>query len=404
VGVYIGEVPSTFGGAFTFQQDVLLALVKCAPRSAHEFIILGNLSPRDKAAAQQAGIALCELRGAARWRSVLRHFKEIVFGNLLLVLRAMGRKARLDKLAERLDLHMVWFVTPFYEPTDTPFVYTIWDLQHRVQPWFPEVSSGGRWEFREQNYLRVIPRATRVIVSNQAARRELQYLYGVSDERITLLPHPTPSFVLEDSAASTITEGARGEQRPYVLYPAQFWPHKNHVGLLRAVAWLRDYCGIELDVAMVGADRGNLEYVRLEAERLRMSAQTRFLGFVARSELLALYRGATALVYLSFFGPENLPPLEAFALSCPVIASRYAGADEQLGNAALLVDPTQPSEVGEAIRRVISDDQLRSSLVARGLLRAHAWTAVDYVQGVVSEFDRLAPVRACWGRQSTPVA
>ena len=404
VGVYVGDVPATFGGAFTFQQDMVLALIECARQSAHEFVILGTLSPHDRAAAVAAGMTVQELPGAARWRSVLRHFSGIVLGNAKLVLRAAGFKSRLDRLAERLDLHMLWFVTPFYERTETPFIYTVWDLQHRIQPWFPEVSSRGRWEFREHNYSQVIPRASVVIISNEAARRDLQLYYQVPDERIKLLPHPTPSFVLGDLAAGVGEQGKSRLAAPYVLYPAQFWPHKNHVGLLRAVAWLRQHRGMQLDIALVGPDRGNLEHVKREAERLGIAQQTHFLGFVERSELLALYRGAAALVYLSFFGPENLPPLEAFALSCPVVAARYAGAQEQLGNAALLVNPTDPQEVAEAIHLVVTDAQLRTRLLEAGLRRARAWTPLHYVRGVLSELDRLAPIRACWGRQQTPIS
>jgi glycosyltransferase involved in cell wall biosynthesis len=404
VGVYLGDVPATFGGAFTFQQDMLLALIELAPQTHHEFVVIGTLSPRDRAAAAEAGVAVCEIPGAARWKSVLRHFVDIVLGNFLLVARAAGLKSRLDRLVERLDLHALWFVTPFYEHTDTPFIYTVWDLQHRAQPWFPEVSSRGRWEFREKNYMRVIPRASVVIVANQAARRELQRYYAVADECIKLLPHPTPSFVLGSSVERTSPTKVHSLQTPYVLYPAQFWPHKNHVGLLRAIAWLREQRGLELDIALVGSDRGNLEHVKLEAQRLGIARQTKFLGFVERNDLVALYQGAAALVYVSFFGPENLPPLEAFALSCPVVASRYTGAEEQLGEAALLVDPSRPAEIGEAIHRVLTDKDLRRRLTENGLRRAQLWTPLDYVRGVVSELDRLAPIRACWGRQRTPIS
>jgi glycosyltransferase involved in cell wall biosynthesis len=112
--------------------------------------------------------------------------------------------------------------------------------------------------------------------------------------------------------------------------------------------------------------------------------------------LVALYRGALALVYVSFFGPENLPPLEAFALGCPVVAAEVAGAREQLGDAALLVDATQPPLIGQAIRRLLDDTPLRAHLIARGKERARRSTGRDFVQGVFRILDGMAPYIRCW--------
>jgi glycosyltransferase involved in cell wall biosynthesis len=134
------------------------------------------------------------------------------------------------------------------------------------------------------------------------------------------------------------------------------------------------------------------------AEELNLSTQVHFLGFVPREDLLSLYHNAFALTYLTFFGPENLPPLEAFALGCPVIASNVSGAQEQLGNAALLVDPKDPNQIALAIKSLHEDISLRYTLIQRGLERAHRWTGKDYVKGVFSILDEFEPIRRCWGK------
>jgi glycosyltransferase involved in cell wall biosynthesis len=117
---------------------------------------------------------------------------------------------------------------------------------------------------------------------------------------------------------------------------------------------------------------------------------------------MSLYRKALALVYVSFFGPENLPPLEAFAIGCPVIASQVHGAEEQLGDAALVVDPRSPEEISKAIQRVASDAQLKSRLIARGTERARRWPDADYIRGVWSIVDEFEPLRRCW--KGSPLA
>jgi glycosyltransferase involved in cell wall biosynthesis len=151
---------------------------------------------------------------------------------------------------------------------------------------------------------------------------------------------------------------------------------------------------------LVGSDQGNRRHVERLAEDWGLRSQTHFLGFVTRPELVALYRKAAALTYPTFFGPENLPPLEAFALGCPVVASRVAGAEEQLGDAALLADPHVPDELAQAVAAVLRDPALRGELARRGQARAGRFTGDDFVRGVIRLIDEFESVRRCWGPNS----
>jgi glycosyltransferase involved in cell wall biosynthesis len=89
-------------------------------------------------------------------------------------------------------------------------------------------------------------------------------------------------------------------------------------------------------VVFCGSDKGNESYIKQMAAELDLADQVKFLGFVPQEDLCSLYRNAFALTYVTFNGPNGLPPLEAFALGCPVVASKILG--EQLGDGALLVD------------------------------------------------------------------
>jgi glycosyltransferase involved in cell wall biosynthesis len=122
------------------------------------------------------------------------------------------------------------------------------------------------------------------------------------------------------------------------------------------------------------------------------------LGFVPRHDLILLYRYAAALTFVSFFGPDNLPPLEAFASGCPVIAADVPGAAEQLGDAVLRVNPKSPEQMAKAIYTLHQDDVLRRALIQRGFVRAKQWTGTDYVKSVFDILDDLAAVRRCWGQ------
>jgi glycosyltransferase involved in cell wall biosynthesis len=236
-----------------------------------------------------------------------------------------------------------------------------------------------------------------VIVGNRAGQAEVERFYGVAPERIRRLPHPTPAFALDTKGEPGTDPLQRfGLPSDYLFYPAQFWPHKNHLVLLLAAQELREKYGREIALAFAGSDKGNRTYLEKRAQELGLERQVHFLGFVTRAELIGLYRHATALTFPSFFGPENLPPLEAFGLGCPVVAAKVAGSEEQLGDAALLVDPTDPSAIAEAVQRLATEPALRGQLIERGEARARRFTVHDFVLGLGEIFDDIEKVRRCW--------
>jgi glycosyltransferase involved in cell wall biosynthesis len=274
---------------------------------------------------------------------------------------------------------------------EIPYVTVVWDLQHRRQPFFPEVSDDGKWAYRERWLSTVLRRAALVVAGTTVGQEEIERFYGVLPERIRIIPHPTPTFV----SRAENRDAKRLLPSDYLFYPAQFWPHKNHANLLEALALLRRE-GLDLSLALTGSDQGNEAFIRQTAQRLGIASHVHLLGFVSQPELVSLYRNALALAYVTFFGPENLPPLEAFAAGCPVIASRVAGAEEQLGDAALLVDPRRPEEIAAAVKRLRGDASLRAQLVERGSRRAAERTPVRVVESICAWLDEFESTRRCW--------
>ena len=302
----------------------------------------------------------------------------------------------LDRSLRAQKVDLVWFSTPYAEDCDLPYVFTIWDLEYLDQPWFPEVSRRGEWERRHHLYTRHVLKATRIIVPNEAGREQVLRYFPVRPNRILTLPHPTPAFALEGAGERDFDAVLKrlGVDPPYLFYPAQYWPHKNHAAVLAALDELNARPET-FKLVCAGSDKGALTHVRTLARKLGVEAQVRFLGFVETSELVALYRGAYALVYLSYFGPENLPPLEALALGCPVVCADVPGAREQLGSASLFVSPSHPPALAEALRS-LGDDSLRGRLMEAGRSLAKQRSASAYVRGVIDFLDDFEPITRCW--------
>lgn len=391
--MYVAASEADLGGGHTFASDVLNALLARLPDIGHEFVILTRSSAGEISKVPLPVITLPRPnhgwvdRGARLWR------------------KARGRPPGVSRSEVRTrnqvtdaGIDLIWCLAPGAPVRDLPYVTVVWDLQHRLQPYFPEVSVAGEWESRDNFYGRELRQAAVVITGTDEGSREIQSFYGVAADRIRLLPHPTPSFALEAITGESLpppTLPARALGAGYLLYPAQFWPHKNHVGLLLGLRQLIDK-GFPVHLVLVGSDKGNLGAVLDAVRRLDLLSVVHVMGFVTRAELVRLYHHAVAMPYVSFFGPENLPPLEAFALGCPVVAARVAGSESQLGSAAILVDPADPADIAAGVERVLVDHQLRDQLVAAGRARAQKFTSEDFVDGVVRACDDLEPMIRTW--------
>ena len=389
--VFWGPQPSA-GGLYTFGESLFDALQELAPASRHEFVYYVAGTRGDRAR------HLVEIPTTRRYR--YRRNAIYLLRDIVVHAGALHGRPRTwfeRSLAEQ-RIQLVWFATTYVERCDAPFVFTVFDIEHARQPWFPEVSAHGEWERREQHLNRYIRKASRVIVPSIAGREQVVHHFRVDPERVLCLPHPTSAFahkaaMLEPQPRTTIERFGVGER--YLLYPAQFWAHKNHATLLDAVARLGRDGGSPYELVLVGSDKGQLPYVQGLAREAGVIDRVHFLGLVEPDDLVALYQHAHALTYVSFFGPENLPPLEAFALGCPVIAADVPGAREQMGDAAILVAPTASEGIAEAVRR-LEDADLRRRLTALGRERADALTPEAYVLGVLEFLDEFERTRGCW--------
>lgn len=400
VGVFFGGHAPEAGGGYSFEKEVLLALVESLGEASHQFTLIWPHRPSDEVAqtAARRGMQVaCLPQPAFISRAV-----ETLLRDSALFRSKWRWPSRLDRVVRNFQLDLIWFLGPGTHFVDAPYFTTVWDLQHRLTPWFPEMSRAGVWDARELATGWFLQRATKIITGTEAGKREIEFLYRVPASRVAVLPHPTPSFVRETAPSDGEILAKYHIPERYLFYPAQFWAHKNHASLVRALEILRDDHGLVLPLVLVGSDRGAAVEVQRSVSERRLEKQVHFLGFVPERDVAALYDHALALVYVSLCGPENLPPLEAFARACPVIATAIEGAIEQLGDAALLVDGSDPAAIAAAIRRIYDDDGLRRRLIGRGRERANRWTGRDFVSGVFKLLDDFAAAYRPWETQAPP--
>jgi glycosyltransferase involved in cell wall biosynthesis len=281
--------------------------------------------------------------------------------------------ARSDGVAESLGAKLIHFVTQRAYMTDRASIYHPHDLQHVHMPDFFDAKTL-RW--RQQNYPVFCQRAKVVAVESTWTKNDVIANLNVPEDKVIIVPMPPP-MVSTSSADSSNADLSTFVQLPsrFILYPAQTWPHKNHLRLIDALAILKSEFG--LVVPLVATGRQNEFYTTIAARvsEARLGDQIRFLGYVDDARLTALYRSAVAVVVPTRFESLSLPIWEAFAIGTPVACSRVTSLPEQLGGAGVLFDPDDPKDMALAIMKLWQDDRLRQDCVAKGAarLRDFSW-------------------------------
>ena len=316
-------------------------------------------------------LPLSSLRKLSLWMR-----SKISFAKALKLVSAVFGQNYLDSFLSKHSIDLVHFVNPsrlanFLEKH--PYTTTVWDLCHRDELDFPEVRSDREFERRESFYKTLLPKATAILVDSPESRQKLSHRYGVDLNRVEVMPFlPAPRIEGSDSKASSITE-------KYILYPAQLWPHKNHAYILRALKILKDQ-GTTLHAVFCGGDRdGSQSRLKKLSESLGVSEQIHWMGFVPDEDVIGLFKKAEALVMPTYFGPTNLPPLEAFQYKVPVIYSNIEGSENFLKDAALYTDLSNPKSLADHLYNLLNNPELKQRLVSNGERRLEEIKAYDRV-------------------------
>lgn len=289
---------------------------------------------------------------------------------------------------------LLWIIGPYLVDVNIPYVFTVWDLGHRSRPCFPELRiDGWTWEEREATYKKMLFKAVYVITGNTTGKQEILENYPMDPNKIKIIPFPIPSFCFQKENEDKLSFFTK---KPFVFYPAQFWAHKNHIAVVESIKYLRDKMGVIINCYFVGSDKGNMEYINQAIIKYELSNQIEILGFVDELTLRFLYRNALAMIFLSLLGPNNLPPMEAVAMGCPVIISNIKGHVEQMQGASLEVDPFNPVEIGQAIESLATSTSLRNDLISKGYVLAQKFQDFSYFSKICEIVNEYSLYQKTW--------
>ncbi len=216
-------------------------------------------------------------------------------------------------------------------------------------------------------------KARAVVTDSELGKEHIIHYYKVPQDRIFVIPYISPKYIydlsdMDVSLARSIIHKYNLPER-FLLYPAQFWPHKNHLNLLKAILLLESGANLSVNLVLTGSPKQGYPQV-LDFISTNKMTNVSHIGYVSSAEIVALYKCCVALVYPSVFGPTNIPPLEAMKLGAPVLCSNVFAMPKQLGNAALLFDPNNVEDIANSIREIWTSEHTRATLIERGNLVA----------------------------------
>ena len=306
-------------------------------------------------------------------------------------------KTTFEKRLAKLNIDLVYFMQPTLralELCDLNFIFTVWDLCHRDHPEFPEIRKNQDFETREFLYNSALKKATAILVDSDSGKANLMKRYSVDSERVFSVSF-LPSLNIRKSRDVDIKShyNIAGE---YIFYPAQFWAHKNHTYILDALAILKK-SGLKISAIFCGSDKGNLDYVLDYAHKKAVGELVKYIGYAPDEEIFSLYSQSLALVMPTYFGPTNMPPLEAFLAGTPVLYSDLDCFREQTADAALYFDLAKPESLAEILRMLIQSPAIRNDLLSKGNLRLHEIQKSSSIVAVLNEINKRFSLKLkCW--------
>lgn len=306
----------------------------------------------------------------------------------------LSRRLREDKP----DLVHVQYTAPLNCPS--PIVVSVHDVSFLEHP---EYFRPARvWQLKV-TVRRTVRRAERILTPSEFSARQIQKVYGVDPEKITVVPNAVGA-IFRPMAREVALSHVRARFRipgPYILMVGDLQPRKNQIGLIAAFEQLlRERPELPHHLVLTGQDSWFAERIHEAAKRSPVSARIHFTGFVKDEELVHLYGGCDVFAFPSFYEGFGLPIIEAMACGRAVACSNQTATVEVADGAGITFDPGSIAAMTRALRDLLVDAELRGRMERLGIQRAHGFQWKDAAAKTLEVYYQVAEKRRGQGRRA----
>lgn len=274
-----------------------------------------------------------------------------------------------------------------------PLLVTLYDTIEFSEP-LPSPRQTKRWAMRLYSRAvqrRAAQRALHIVTISNYSKEQLARFFSLPEERVTAIHlAPSPVFSLRDRDKAKGEAIGRWSLSEHVLGIASAAKRKNTGAMLDAYALLHETTKHTHPLVLVCTHPGVKTHVSDLAQKAGLNEHVRLIENIGDADLALLYNTAAVFVFPSLEEGFGLPPLEAMACGAPVVASNTSSVPEVVGDAGILVTPTDAPEIADAINRVLTDHELAQELRARGLARSAVFSWRKTAEETIAVYEKIA--------------
>ena len=231
---------------------------------------------------------------------------------------------------EKNDYELIIFLSPhelsFY-CGKTNFIFNIWDIDHKKNSPYPEHRINYNYKKRENLINFALFHAFKIIVPDKKINRELKEIYKCDERKLKIqsfipyLPRLYEKNINHDYEKSF--EKFNLKNKKFILYPATFWPHKNHQYLIEVAKILKKNKKKDFIFVMCGSNKGTLKKIKSDIKNFELNEYFRIFELISSEELISLYLNSSIVIMPTDGGPTNLPMFESFYFNKPLFYSDH---------------------------------------------------------------------------------
>jgi len=264
-----------------------------------------------------------------------------------------------------------------------PFIITLHDV---IPLKMPETVSDRYLKIFNEELPKIIPLCDGIITVSNYSKDDIAKAFNFPKEKIfvTYLAAEDIYKPLDKIFSKNLIKTKYLIEDNYILYIGGFSPRKNILGLIEAFSLLPKKLLDSRKLVIAGNKGISYEIYKKRAETLHIGDKVIFPGFIPMEDIPHLYNCAELFVYPSFYEGFGLPPIEAMACGIPVIASNATSIPEICGDSCIFIDPYNAYDLRDSIVNVLTDLELRDSLIQMGFQKAKSYnwdtTAINTIE------------------------
>ncbi len=271
--------------------------------------------------------------------------------------------------------------------TSVPTLIVCHDIAYKH---YPNHLRASHKKYYQNNFPKFHKKADHIVAVSNFTKQDIVSTYDIEPDKVTIGYNATPKGFkpLEEDEKKKI-KGELTKGNPYFIYVGSLHPRKNVVNLIKAFDIFKKEQGTDHKLVLVGRMAWKNEELKKTYETTTHRDDIIFTGHISNEQLPRYLAAAEALTYVSVFEGFGIPILEGMSSGTPVITSNVSSMPEVAGDAALLIDPHDPSSIANGMQEVISNTQLREDMISKGFERTKEFSWKKTADHIYEELRKI---------------